>query len=66
MWFRAIQNSFRLSSFAASGEVVVLAALMDLLPNTFNMDPTSLEAAIALLKREGELSLYVPHELSAR
>ncbi|MEP6830685.1 MAG: DegT/DnrJ/EryC1/StrS family aminotransferase, partial [Rhizomicrobium sp.] len=47
-------------TFAASGEVVVLAGatpvFVDVLPDTFNMDPVSLEAAIALVKREGTLT----------
>jgi len=46
-------------TFAASGEVVVLAGatpvFVDVLPNTFNMDPASLEAAIALVKRDSAL-----------
>ena len=46
-------------TFAASGEVVVLAGatpvFVDVLPDTFNMDPASLEAAIALVKRDGTL-----------
>lgn len=46
-------------TFAASGEVVVLAGatpvFVDVLPDTFNMDPASLEAAIALVKRDGAL-----------
>src|SRR6201999_3728664 len=46
-------------TFAASGEVVVLAGatpvFVDVLPDTFNMDPASLEAAIAFVKREGVL-----------
>src|SRR5215469_9234666 len=46
-------------TFAASGEVVALAGatpvFVDVLPDTFNMDPKSLEAAIALIKREGKL-----------
>ena len=46
-------------TFAASGEVVALAGaspvFVDVLPDTFNMDPASLEAAIALVKREGKL-----------
>jgi dTDP-4-amino-4,6-dideoxygalactose transaminase len=46
-------------TFAASGEVVVLAGatpvFVDVLPDTFNMDPASLEAASALAKREGKL-----------
>jgi len=50
-------------TFAASGEVVVLAGatpvFVDVLPDTFNMDPASLEAAIALIKREGKLKSKV-------
>ena len=46
-------------TFAASGEVVALAGaspvFVDVLPDTFNMDPDSLEAAIALVKGEGKL-----------
>jgi dTDP-4-amino-4,6-dideoxygalactose transaminase len=46
-------------TFAASGEVVVLAGatpvFVDVLPDTFNMDPASLEAAIALVKQGGKL-----------
>ncbi len=47
-------------TFAASGEVVVLAGatpvFVDVLTDTFNIDPASLEAAIALVKREGTLT----------
>lgn len=47
-------------TFAASGEVVVLAGatpvFVDVLPDTFNMDPQSLEAAIAMVKSEGKLA----------
>jgi dTDP-4-amino-4,6-dideoxygalactose transaminase len=47
-------------TFAASGEVVALAGatpvFVDVLPDTFNMDPASLEAAIALVRRGGELT----------
>jgi dTDP-4-amino-4,6-dideoxygalactose transaminase len=47
-------------TFAASGEVVALAGaspvFVDVLPDTFNMDPASLEAAIAMVKREGRLT----------
>ena len=47
-------------TFAATGEVVALAGaspvFVDVLPDTFNMDPASLEAAIALVKREGKLA----------
>src|ERR1700744_5312676 len=50
-------------TFAASGEVVVLAGatpvFVDVLPDTFNMDPASLEAAIALVKREGKIKAKV-------
>jgi dTDP-4-amino-4,6-dideoxygalactose transaminase len=46
-------------TFAASGEVVALAGaspvFVDVLPDTYNMDPASLEAAIALVKRDGKL-----------
>ena len=46
-------------TFAASGEVVALAGatpvFVDVLPDTFNMDPASLEAAIALVKRDARL-----------
>src|SRR6201985_2171357 len=47
-------------TFAATGEVVALAGaspvFVDVLPDTFNMDPASLEAAIALVKRDGALT----------
>lgn len=47
-------------TFAASGEVVALAGavpvFVDVLSDTFNMDPASLEAAIALVKRDGKLT----------
>src|SRR5580698_3096644 len=50
-------------TFAASGEVVALAGatpvFVDVLPDTFNMDPASLEAAIALVKRHGQLKAKV-------
>ncbi|HJR56037.1 MAG TPA: DegT/DnrJ/EryC1/StrS family aminotransferase, partial [Rhizomicrobium sp.] len=46
--------------FAATAEVVALAGatpvFVDVLPDTFNMDPASLEAAIALMKRDGTLT----------
>ncbi len=46
-------------TFAASGEVVALVGaepvFVDVLEDTFNMDPASLEAAIAQVKREGRL-----------
>lgn len=45
-------------TFAATGEVVALAGatpvFVDVLPDTFNMDSASLEAAITLVKREGK------------
>jgi dTDP-4-amino-4,6-dideoxygalactose transaminase len=47
-------------TFAATAEVVALAGaspvFVDVLPDTFNMDPASLEAAIALVTREGKLT----------
>jgi dTDP-4-amino-4,6-dideoxygalactose transaminase len=47
-------------TFAATGEAVALAGatpvFVDVLADTFNMDPASLEAAIALVKREGRLT----------
>ncbi|HEY1876851.1 MAG TPA: DegT/DnrJ/EryC1/StrS family aminotransferase, partial [Rhizomicrobium sp.] len=46
-------------TFAASAEVVALAGaspvFVDVLPDTFNMDPASLETAIALVKKNGAL-----------
>lgn len=46
-------------TFAASAEVVALAGavpvFVDVLHDTFNMDPASLEMAIAMVKREGKL-----------
>jgi dTDP-4-amino-4,6-dideoxygalactose transaminase len=46
-------------TFAASAEVVALAGaspvFVDVLPDTFNMDPVSLETAIALVKKDGGL-----------
>jgi dTDP-4-amino-4,6-dideoxygalactose transaminase len=46
-------------TFAASGEVVALVGatpvFVDVLEDTYNMDPVSLEAAIAMVKREGKL-----------
>ena len=46
-------------TFAASGEVAALAGatpvFVDVLPDTFNMDPKSLETAIALIKRDSKL-----------
>lgn len=46
-------------TFAASAEVVVLAGatpvFVDVHEDTFNIDPRSLEAAIALVKRDGKL-----------
>jgi len=47
-------------TFAATGEVVALAGaspvFVDVLPDTFNMDPASLETAITLVKRNGKLT----------
>jgi dTDP-4-amino-4,6-dideoxygalactose transaminase len=47
-------------TFAATGEVVALVGatpvFVDVLPDTFNMDPASLETAIALVKAQGKLS----------
>lgn len=47
-------------TFAASAEVVALVGaspvFVDVLEDTYNMDPASLEAAIALIKREGRLT----------
>jgi dTDP-4-amino-4,6-dideoxygalactose transaminase len=47
-------------TFAASAEVVALVGaspvFVDVLDDTYNMDPASLEAAIALVKREGKLA----------
>jgi dTDP-4-amino-4,6-dideoxygalactose transaminase len=46
-------------TFAASAEVVALVGatpvFVDVLPDTFNMDPKSLAAAIAVVRREGKL-----------
>ena len=46
-------------TFAASAEVVALVGaspvFVDALEDTYNMDPASLEAAIAMVKREGKL-----------
>jgi len=45
-------------TFAASAEVVALVGatpvFVDVLEDTYNMDPASLEAAIAMVKREGK------------
>src|SRR5882724_2493018 len=47
-------------TFAASAEVVALAGaspvFVDVLEDTYNMDPASLESAIALIRREGKLT----------
>ena len=47
-------------TFAASAEVVALAGavpvFVDVLPDTFNIDPASLETAIALVKKDGVLT----------
>ena len=46
-------------TFAASAEVVALVGavpvFVDVLEDTYNLDPKSLEAAVALVKREGKL-----------
>lgn len=46
-------------TFAASAEVVALVGaspvFVDVLDDTYNMDPKSLEAAIAMVKRDGKL-----------
>jgi dTDP-4-amino-4,6-dideoxygalactose transaminase len=46
-------------TFAATAEVVALAGavpvFVDVLEDTFNIDPASLESAIAMVKREGKL-----------
>ncbi len=46
-------------TFAATAEVAALVGadpvFVDVLPDTFNMDPASLEAAIAMVKRDGKL-----------
>ncbi len=47
-------------TFCATGEVVPLVGatpvFVDVLPDTYNMDPASLEAAIAMVKKEGKLT----------
>ena len=47
-------------TFAASAEVVALVGatpvFVDVLEDTYNMDPASLEAAIAMVRREGKLT----------
>lgn len=47
-------------TFAATGEVVALAGatpvFVDVLPDTFNMDPASLETAIAIVKKDAGLT----------
>jgi len=50
-------------TFAATAEVVALAGaapvFVDVLSDTFNMNPASLEAAIALVKKDGKLKAKV-------
>jgi len=50
-------------TFAASAEVVALVGatpvFVDVYEDTYNLDPASLEAAIALVKREGKLKARV-------
>lgn len=47
-------------TFAATAEVVALAGatpvFTDVLPDSFNMDPSSLEVAIAMVRRDGALT----------
>jgi UDP-2-acetamido-2-deoxy-ribo-hexuluronate aminotransferase len=47
-------------TFAATGEVMPLVGaspvFVDVLPDTYNMDPDSLEAAIGMVKAEGKLT----------
>jgi dTDP-4-amino-4,6-dideoxygalactose transaminase len=47
-------------TFCATGEVVPLVGatpvFVDVLPDTYNLDPASLEAAIAMVKQEGKLT----------
>jgi dTDP-4-amino-4,6-dideoxygalactose transaminase len=47
-------------TFAASAEVVALVGaspvFVDVLEDTYNIDPASLEAAVAMVKREGKLN----------
>ena len=56
-------------TFAATAEVAALVGaepvFVDVQPDTFNMDPASLEAAIALVKREGKLKpkVVIPVDL---
>ena len=56
-------------TFAATAEVVALAGaspvFVDVLADTFNMDPASLESAIAMIKREGRLTpkVVIPVDL---
>ncbi|MGD0142320.1 MAG: DegT/DnrJ/EryC1/StrS aminotransferase family protein [Rhizomicrobium sp.] len=50
-------------TFAASAEVVALVGatpvFVDVLEDTYNMDPASLEAAIAMVRRDGKLKAKV-------
>jgi dTDP-4-amino-4,6-dideoxygalactose transaminase len=56
-------------TFAATAEVVALVGaspvFVDVLPDTYNMDPASLEAAIAMVKRDGKLTprVVIPVDL---
>lgn len=56
-------------TFAATAEVAVLVGaspvFVDVLEDTFNMDPKSLEAAIAMVKKEGKLrpKVIIPVDL---
>lgn len=48
-------------TFCATGEIVALTGatpvFVDILPDTYNMDPASLEAAIAKIKADGKLAM---------
>jgi dTDP-4-amino-4,6-dideoxygalactose transaminase len=56
-------------TFAATAEVVALVGaspvFVDVLPDTYNMDPANLEAAIAMVKRDGKLTprVVIPVDL---
>jgi UDP-2-acetamido-2-deoxy-ribo-hexuluronate aminotransferase len=56
-------------TFAATAEVVALVGaspvFVDVLPDTYNMDPASLEAAIAMVKRDGKFTprVVIPVDL---
>jgi dTDP-4-amino-4,6-dideoxygalactose transaminase len=56
-------------TFAATAEVVALVGaspvFVDVLPDTYNIDPASLEAAVAMVRREGKLKprVVIPVDL---